>query len=111
MATAVSMGRLRWATPAGCVALLFLAPSSGPLGAQQPDSEVQMSGGVSTASFTTRQGSIQVHLSSDTAPGDTISGVVLAEPAGTTPQEQQENLGTLSGLIVELEGQRTEVAT
>jgi hypothetical protein len=49
-------------------------------------------------------------VSSDAAPGDTISGVVLAEPTGTTPQEQQENLGTLSGLVVELEGQRTQVA-
>ena len=111
MASATSSGRINWATPAGCLALLLLAPSADQLGAQQPDSEVQMSGGVSTASFTTRQGRIQVHLSSDAAPGDTISGVVLAEPAGTTPQEHQENLGTLSGLVVEFEGQRTQVAT
>ena len=59
----------------------------------------------------TPQGRIQVHVSADAAPGDTISGVVLAEPAGATPQEQQANLGTLTGFVVELEGQQTKVAT
>jgi hypothetical protein len=52
-----------------------------------------------------------VHVSADAAPGDTISGVVLAEPAGTTPEEQQANLGSLTGLVVELEGQQTKVAS
>ena len=66
---------------------------------------------ISTASFTTPEGKIQVHVSADAAPGDTISGVVLAEPAGKTPQEQQANLGTLTGLVVELEGQQTKVAS
>ena len=79
--------------------------------AQSDGGDVQVSGGISTASFTTPEGKIQVHVSADAAPGDTISGVVLAEPAGKTPQEQQANLGTLTGLVVELEGQRTKVAS
>jgi hypothetical protein len=70
-----------------------------------------MSGGVSTASFTTAQGKIQVHVSADAAPGDTLSGVVLADPAGATPQEQEANLGLLAGFVVELEGQQTKVAS
>jgi hypothetical protein len=77
----------------------------------QTSGELQIAGGVSTASFVTPQGRIQVHVSADAAPGDTISGIVLAEPAGATPQEQQTNLGTLTGLVVELEGQQTKVAT
>ena len=76
----------------------------------QAGGEVQVVGGLSTASFTTPQGKIQVHVSSDAAPGDTISGVVLAEPTGQTPQEQQANLGTLTGFVVELEGQQTKVS-
>jgi hypothetical protein len=93
-----------------CTVTLFLVPSSDRVSAQS-DGAVQVSGGVSTASFTTAAGQIQVHISADAAPGDTISGVVLAEPAGATPQEQQSNLGTLSGFVVELEGQQTKVGS
>jgi hypothetical protein len=77
----------------------------------QAAGELQVSGGAWTASFATSQGRIQLFLSSDAAPGDTISGVVLAEPAGATSQEQQANLGSLTGLVVELEGQQTKVAS
>ena len=96
---------------AACLAFALLIPSSDRVSAQSEGSDVQVTGGVSTASFTTPEGKIQVHVSSDAAPGDTLSGVVLAEPAGKTPQEQQANLGTLSGLVVELEGQQTKVAS
>ena len=88
---------MKIAAPAGCIAFLWLALSSDRVSAQS-GGEIQVTGGVSTASFTTPQGKIQVHVSSDAAPGDTISGVVLAEPTGQTPQEQQANLGTLTGL-------------
>ena len=101
---------MKIAAPAGCIAFLWLALSSDRVSAQS-GGEIQVTGGVSTASFTTPQGKIQVHVSSDAAPGDTISGVVLAEPTGQTPQEQQDNLGTLTGFVVELEGQQTKVST
>ena len=93
-----------------CVAFLLLASSSDPINAQTENAEVQISGGVSTTSFTTAQGKILVHVSADAAPGDTISGVVVAEPAGATPQEQQANLGVLTGLVVEMEKQPAKVA-
>jgi hypothetical protein len=96
---------------AACIAFALFVPFSDRAGAQSNGSDVQVSGGISTASFTTPEGKIQVHVSADAAPGDTISGVVLAEPAGKTPQEQQANLGTLTGLVVELEGQQTKVAS
>jgi hypothetical protein len=99
----------RLAVPTGCLAFLLLAPSSNPVSAQS-EGDVQVSGGVSTASFATPQGTIRVHVSADAAPGDTISGIILAEPAGATPQEQQANLGTLTGLVVDLEGQQAKVA-
>jgi hypothetical protein len=77
----------------------------------QSGTELQVSGGAWTASFTTAQGRIQVFLPSDAAPGDTISGLVIADPAGATPQQQQANLGSLTGLVVDLEGQQTKVAS
>jgi hypothetical protein len=101
---------MRISASAACIAFALAVASSDRLSAQA-DGDVQVTGGVSTASFTTPEGKIQVHVSSDAAPGDTISGVVLAEPMGKTPQEQQANLGTLTGLVVELEGQRTKVAS
>ncbi len=102
---------MKLSASAACIAFALFVPSSDRVGAQSDGSDVQVTGGISTASFATPEGKIQVHVSSDAAPGDTISGVVLAEPAGTTPQEQQANLGTLSGLVVELEGQPTKVAS
>lgn len=101
---------MKLSAPAACIAFVLLVPSSDRVSAQS-QGDVQVTGGVSTASFTTPEGRIQVHVSSDAAPGDTISGVVLAEPAGKTPQEQQNNLGTLIGLVVELEGQQTQVGS
>src|SRR5262245_65822488 len=101
---------MRLSAPAACISFALLMPSSDRVSAQS-EGDVQVTGGVSTASFTTPEGKIQVHVASDAAPGDTISGVVLAEPAGKTPQEQQANLGTLTGLVVELEGQQTKVAS
>lgn len=102
---------MKISTSTACIALALFVPSSDRVDAQTEGSDVQVTAGISTASFTTPAGKIQVHVSSDAAPGDTISGVVLAEPAGQTPQEQQANLGTLSGLVVELEGQPTKVAS
>jgi len=40
------------------------------------------------------------------AAGDTISGTVSAEPAGTTDEQRQVNANVLSGYVVELGGQR-----
>ena len=102
---------MKLSAAAACIAFALFVPSSDRVRAQSDGGDVQVSGGISTASFTTAEGKIQVHVSADAAPGDTISGVVLAEPAGKTPQEQQANLGTLTGLVVELEGQRTKVAS
>ena len=101
---------MKLSAPAVCLAFVLFVPSLDRVRAQSDGGDVQVSGGISTASFTTPEGKIQVHVSADAAPGDTISGVVLAEPAGKTSQEQQANLGTLTGLVVELEGQRTTVA-
>ena len=102
---------MRISASTACIALALCVPASDHASAQSEGSDVQVTGGISTASFTTPQGKIQVHVSSDAAPGDTISGVVLAEPSGQTPQEQQTNLGTLSGLVVELEGQPSKVGS
>jgi hypothetical protein len=94
---------------AGCLVLVLFASWPNRVSAQA-GSGIDISGGLVTASFVTPQGNVHVHFSSDTAPGDTISGVILAEPAGATPQDQRANLGTLAGFVIELEGQATPVS-
>jgi hypothetical protein len=95
---------------AGCLVLVLFASWPNRVSAQA-GSGIDISGGLVTASFVTPQGNVHVHFSSDTAPGDTISGVILAEPAGATPQDQRANLGTLAGFVIELEGQATPVSS
>jgi hypothetical protein len=95
---------------AGCLVFLLSAHSSDRVTAQSA-SEIQIAGGLTTASFAIPQGKIHVHFSSDAAPGDTISGAVMTEPGGATPRDQQANLRTLSGLVVEMEGQKTSPST
>jgi hypothetical protein len=49
-------------------------------------------------------------VSSDAAPGDSIAGVVVAEPSGVTPQEREVNLRRLGGFVLEFQTQRTPVS-
>jgi hypothetical protein len=97
------------AIAAASVALPLLAQSFEHVSAQSQN-EARVTGSLVTASFRTAQGQIHVHFPADAAPSDTISGVVLTEPAGATPQEQQSNARTLAGLAVDLEGQTMPVS-
>ena len=78
--------------------------------AQSPMARVETAAGVHTATFDTPRGVIRVHVSSDAAPGDAISGTILVEPAGPTPDAQKANLTELNGLVLEWLDQRTPVA-
>jgi len=93
-----------WILPLGwltCTAIL----------AQSPSVRVDTVAGVHTATFETPGGAIQVHVPSDAAPGDVISGTILAEPGGATPQDRTANRNDLDGFVVEWPGQRTPVSS
>jgi hypothetical protein len=53
---------------------------------------------------------VTVHFPDDIRAGDTLSGVVLAEPEGDSEKERQKSQDRLSGLVVEMEGQRARVS-
>jgi len=59
--------------------------------------------GLHTTIFETPEGKIKVNLPDDMAAGDTISGTVIAEPAGTTLEEKERNSDELNGYVVEVE--------
>ncbi len=65
--------------------------------------------GLRIVTVETPEGKITVNLTDDIAAGDTISGIVVAEPYGTTSDERQRNTDELNGYVVELEVQDKEI--
>src|SRR5215210_4028786 len=91
---------------AGVVALL--SGTSVGLNAQGAE-PVKTISAVHMAALTAREGIVRVFVSSDVAAGDTTSGVMVAEPAGATPQVRETNLARLNAYTVEWLGQKTSV--
>ena len=79
--------------------------------AQSPSAPVETIAGVHTARFETAHGAIRVHVASDARRGDTVSGTIVAEPIGSTPEARKVNLDELNGFAVAWQGQRTPVST
>ena len=95
-----------------CVTLLLVGwMTFTAMHAQSPSARVATVAGVHTATFETARGTIRIHVSSDAATGDAVSGQVLAEPAGATPQDRQASLNDLNGWVLDWQGERTPVST
>lgn len=92
------------AAPAAARATLD-PPEKGPPGAEAFQPSTTSAWGVHKASFTSPQGTLTIHLPADARAGDTISGVILAEPAGATPEERERNRSELTGMVVAVEEQ------
>jgi len=100
----------RWQRALSTLLAVFVL--SGPLALQQPaDAQTpppvtQLKGaitksiGLNTAVFETPHGKLKVNLPDDAAGGDTITGTVVAEPAGNTPEEKAQNEDELVGYVV-----------
>ncbi len=57
--------------------------------------------GMTSTPFSVPAGTIRVNLPDDMAAGDTISGTVIAEPAGRTDAERSANASVLQGYVVD----------
>lgn len=57
-----------------------------------------------------KAGKVRVYLPPDVAAGDTISGTVIAEPAGKTDNDRAKNARELNGLVIEVGSQRWPVS-
>jgi hypothetical protein len=64
--------------------------------------KVTTSGGLTTVTFDTKFGNVRVNLPDDMRAGDTISGTVVAEPKGDTPEKRAENAGSLQKGVVRI---------
>jgi hypothetical protein len=65
--------------------------------------------GLSTTPISVPAGTIRVYLPEDVAAGDTISGTVVAEPAGRSERERNANQSVLEGYVVEAGSKKTGV--
>lgn len=95
---------------APCLAMTLALPPSPAVGTAQQDpvkATTETAFGLHTVTFDTLQGTVTVNLPDDTAPGDSISGTVIAEPKGKTEDEQAKNQDELNGYVVEVDRQQT----
>jgi len=73
-----------------------------------PAPDIKTAGGITTITFYLAPGKLAVNLPDDMRAGDTISGTVIAEPKGPTPEERAKNQRALAGLALEIDGKRVE---
>ncbi|MFZ0748764.1 MAG: carboxypeptidase regulatory-like domain-containing protein [Pyrinomonadaceae bacterium] len=73
--------------------------------------KVTSSGGLTTITFEPKAGTVRVILPDDIRAGDTISGTVVSEPKGHTPEERAKKGGELKGLALEINGKIVEPFT
>jgi hypothetical protein len=67
--------------------------------------------GIHRIIFTTPQGNqIFLNVPDDMTAGDTLSGTVIAEPAGKTDAERDKSLAEIKDLVVEIDGQQIPAA-
>jgi PEGA domain len=92
----------RW-TVSVLLLLTFRAIAQGPTVAASTESK----DGLTTLVFQTPMGVIRANFPGDLAAGDTISGTVTDEPAGTTPEERNANSATLSGYVIDTGNRQT----
>lgn len=70
--------------------------------------DIKTASGITTVTFFLEPGALAVKLPDDIRAGDTISGTVVAEPKGQTPEERAKNQSVLAGLVLEIDGKRVE---
>ena len=73
----------------------------------QSNSSTEIAWGLRTVTFMTSSGRVMVNMPDDVAAGDTISGTVIAEPAGESDEQRRTNTDELSGYVVEIDKAKT----
>jgi len=82
--------------------LLAIWLSAAALGKQHISAKTTTDWGVRSTTINTKSGKLTVNMPDDAALGDTISGTVVAEPAGDTVEERQANMDTLNGYVFDI---------
>jgi hypothetical protein len=102
----MTLRRLSAIAIASIVVTTTAAGRTGTTAVAQPASRTETASGVRVTPLSVPQGMLRVYLPDDMAAGDTISGSVVAEPAGRTDAERNANTSVLNGYVVDI-GTRT----
>lgn len=86
--------------------LVFHASGQGPA---TDSASLRTEAGITTVTFSVEAGRIRVYVPDDIRPGDTISGTVSLEPAGSDDAERSKNTGVLSKITVYLGDEKTVI--
>jgi hypothetical protein len=70
--------------------------------AAQPAPRTESTSSLRVTPLSVPQGTLRIYLPDDMAAGDTISGTVVAEPAGRTEAERNANTSVLNGYVVDV---------
>lgn len=73
--------------------------------------EDKSSNGLTTVSFSTPQGKLNLSLPESKSAGDSISGTVIAEPSGQTESERANNLNQLRRYLLEIDGKPIKIGS
>jgi len=90
------------ALPVVCASIIHLQVSAATK--DQLNAETTDDGnGILATRISTPQGTITVNLPNDLSCSDTISGTVIAEPTGETPEVQKKHTDEIGGYVVEIQ--------
>jgi|GEM_PF-3421174 len=88
------------------IACIFVTGSAGirtqGTATAQPGPRTESTSSLRVTPLSVPQGTLRVYLPDDMAAGDTISGTVVAEPAGRTDAERNANTSVLNGYVVDV---------
>lgn len=68
----------------------------------QEQQNLRANNGLRVSAFHSLNGRVTLNLPEDMRPGETISGTVLAEPAGQNDEERAKNRRELQGMVIEI---------
>ena len=80
------------------------SPSPTPSSGNSQNARVETGRGLQTVIFDVPQGQFHVYLPDDMRAGDTISGTVVAEPKGNSPEDKEKNKSVLAELTIDVGG-------
>jgi len=90
-------------------ALVLIASGNAQQAPSTEAAETETASGLHAVTFRLPEGAIRAVFPDGLAAGDTISGTVLPDPAGTTEVSRQSNAGELNGYVLDIEQQKTHV--
>jgi hypothetical protein len=83
-----------------CIVVTSSAGGNGGTAAAQPGPPSASMSSLRVTPISVPEGTLRVYLPDDIAAGDTITGTVVAEPAGNTDEQRSHNTSVLEGYVV-----------